>query len=80
MQKHWLISLALFLYFIYVINVFIKNNKYHRYYGAQNIKYNINLKLLVEKSWNFNDKFYGYKTNGYNQKQFIKDLDKKWLL
>jgi len=55
-------------------SVFIKKNNYHRYYGPAIIYSNGN------KSWWFNGKRYGYNyINKYNQKQFIKDLNKKWL-
>jgi len=56
--------------------IFIKKNFYHRYYGPATIWYD------GDKSWNFNGEEYGsinfyFKT--YNQKQFIKDLNKQWL-
>jgi len=52
---------------------FVKNNLYHRYYGPA---------CIVEKykSWYFNDKKYGHSYEKYSQKQFIKDLNKLWLL
>ena len=58
--------------------LFLKDNKYHRFYGPTVICYN----KYKEKSWYFNKKLYGSfdKSNFYNQKQFIKDLNKQWLL
>ena len=61
---------------------FYKNKMWHRYYGPVHIYNN------GYKSWYFNHEFYGdsyyilfkYSIEGYSQKQFIKDLNKLWLL
>ena len=53
--------------------VFLKDNMIHKYYGPARI-------WDGNKDWWFNNKLYGRSDDGYNQKQFLKDLNKQWLL
>jgi len=58
---------------------FRKNNMEHRYYGPANIG-------CGYCQWQFNNRHYGWKfeksklDDNYSQKQFLKDLNKLWLL
>ena len=54
---------------------FIKNNEYHRYYGPSWLS-----RVNNDKYWDFNNKEYGNSYCKYNQKQFLKDIGKSWLL
>lgn len=59
--------------------VFYKKSKEHRYYGPASLF----LYQFKIKSWRFKGKIYGScgnNTNHYNQKQFLKDLKRQWLL
>jgi len=60
-------------YFYNLIGYF-KNDKLHRYYGPARFWKDGN------KSWFFNNVWYGNSDEKYNQKQFLKDVSKLWLL
>ena len=52
--------------------------KCSRLFGPACIFYNKN--TIYSKSWYFNGRFYGSLNSEYNQKQFIKELNRQWLL
>lgn len=52
---------------------FIKNNMFHRYYGPAIIWDD------GAKKWYFENISFSEYNQKYNQKQFCKDLNKKWL-
>ena len=56
-----------------VVKLFRNNKKIHRYYGPAII-------YCDNKRWFFNHNTYGSAIENYNQKQFIKDINKLWLL
>lgn len=60
----------------YLIVRFVKKSMYHRYYGPAYIS-------DYQKTWDFNNIEFGYNIFGiknYSQKQFIKEVNKLWLL
>ena len=54
---------------------FFQDNHAHRYFGPAFFKKSNNY-----KEWWFHSKHYGSSNFKYNQKLFLKDLNKQWLI